>query len=65
MLYLSPSNYQTDIWSLGVLLFIMIYHKYPFGCHSRTKNMQLDILSRCKNGFDLDSAVKDLVKDPP
>ena len=30
-------SYEVDIWSLGVVLFKMVFHEYPFGDHSDVK----------------------------
>lgn len=50
--YLAPEilmgsfyDYKVDIWSLGVLLFVMLFFKFPFG--SRQDN-PLELLKRIK-----------------
>lgn len=33
-------SFQVDIWSLGTILFKMLFHEYPFGSNSETKQLQ-------------------------
>jgi serine/threonine protein kinase len=30
-------SYKCDIWSLGIILFVMIFHNYPFGSSLNVK----------------------------
>ena len=40
---------QVDIWSLGVLLFYMLFADYPF----KGMNLLYDIQMRCSNKYNL------------
>ena len=33
ILYGFPYNQKIDVWALGVMLFALIFHKFPFGAH--------------------------------
>jgi serine/threonine protein kinase len=43
-------TYKADLWSLGVVLYYMIYRKYPFT--ARMRRMP-EILEKCIPYFDL------------
>ena len=46
LIYKSPANPSMDIWSLGIILFRMIYGVYPFEADSRK-----EIFEKIKKGF--------------
>ncbi|EAR96249.2 Serine/Threonine kinase domain protein (macronuclear) [Tetrahymena thermophila SB210] len=39
-------NYKVDIWSLGVILFRMLFNSFPFGCYS-SDVVQLQAINQC------------------
>jgi serine/threonine protein kinase len=38
-----------DVWSIGVILFYMLFADYPF----KGMNLLYDIESKCNDGYDL------------
>lgn len=48
---------NVDIWSMGVILFYMLFGLYPFKSKQPSNtgmNMAAEIEAKCKNGFNLD-----------
>ena len=45
LIYKSPANPSMDIWSLGIILYKMIYGVYPFDAESRK-----EIFEKIKKG---------------
>ena len=41
-------DYKADLWSLGVLLFFMIFRKFPF---TSRKDRIMEILKKCQPKF--------------
>lgn len=39
-----PFTYKVDIWNLGVILWVMIFNKYPFGSSSHNNTIYKNIV---------------------
>jgi serine/threonine protein kinase len=47
VLNLLPYDYKLDIWSLGCILFFMLFGKSPFTNHSKKEDMLENINKLC------------------
>jgi serine/threonine protein kinase len=52
----NPFNYKVDIWSLGVILWLMLFNKYPFGSSIETSEIYKNIVYICDPKFSIDKA---------
>ncbi|EAR91942.2 Serine/Threonine kinase domain protein (macronuclear) [Tetrahymena thermophila SB210] len=65
--YLAPEvlmgnyyDYKVDIWSLGVLLFVMLFFQFPFGSRQDNPSELLKAIKQCceDHPFDVDLFIK-------
>ena len=53
-----PFNYKVDIWNLGVILWIMLFNKYPFGNSAHDNTVYENIVKGCDPEFSIEEAFK-------
>ena len=51
-----PFNYKVDIWNLGVILWIMLFNKYPFGNSTHDNTIYDNIIKICYPEFSFEKA---------
>jgi len=53
-----PFTYKVDIWNLGVILWIMLFNKYPFGSSAHKETIYNKINYICDPEFSIEKALE-------
>ena len=65
-----PYNEKCDLWSLGIIIYLLYFHKYPyngnneFAILNQIKDLKKKILEKTKN-LDLDDLISKLLNSNP
>jgi serine/threonine protein kinase len=60
ILQMQPYGYKVDIWSLGVMLFSMLFYNFPFGINRDYKVQLKKIESICVPKFDFTKSIENI-----